>query len=189
MKIKEYLNIKSITNPKNMAVISMLIALYVILNFFTTIYITPSFKLVSLSYLATAVISILYGPIAALASGFICDILGYIVKPVGPFFIGYAISLMASNLIYSTFLYKRHFSMWSVIIARLLVIILVFFGLNPIWNVLQYGDSGQFFTYERIIKNIIMFPIDVALITFFGKFALVLEKKEKFNLKSLIMIK
>jgi len=104
---------------KKIVVMGLMIALAIILSSFD-IWITPSFKLFSIIYLPSAIVSIIYGPIAGLVFGFASDFATYIARPNGPYFLGYALSTMVANLIYGCLLYKRPLNIVRVAIARAL---------------------------------------------------------------------
>ena len=162
---------------KKVVVMGLMIALAIILSTFD-IWITPSFKLFSIIYLPSAIVSILYGPIAGLLFGFASDFATYLIKPVGPYFFGYAISAMVANFIYGTIIYNRPITIARVAISRILVVFVVTLGLNAIWMNMMYGQTaGEFYTGTRLIRNLIQFPLDVALITFISKLAVKIENK------------
>lgn len=166
---------------KKIVVMGLMTALSLIISSFD-IWITPSFKLFSLAYLPSAIVSILYGPIAGLLFGFISDFATYIAKPMGPYFFGYALSAMVANFIYGTFIYNKPIKIARVAVARALVVFTVTLGLNAIWLNMLYGQSaGQIYTSTRLIRNLLQFPLDVLLITYVGKLAVKIEKNT-FNL-------
>jgi len=168
-------------STKKVVVMGLMIALAVILSSFD-IWITPSFKLFSIIYLPSAIVSILYGPVAGVIFGFASDFATYLAKPVGAYFFGYAISAMVANFIYGTFIYKRKISIPRVAIARALVVFIVTLGLNAIWMNMMYGQSaGQFYTSTRLIRNLIQFPLDVLLITYISRLAVKIESKAFHN--------
>ena len=164
-------------NTRKIVVMGLMIALAMILSSFD-IRITPSFKLFSIIYIPSAIVSIIYGPIAGLIFGFASDFATYLARPSGPYFMGYAISAMVANLIYGCFLYKKPLSLARVAIARALVVLIVTLGLNAIWLIMMYGQTaGEFYTQTRLVRNLIQFPLDVFLITYIGKIALRIESK------------
>lgn len=174
--IKNFFSVKDIFKTRNLAIMAMMVALKIILSQFT-IYLTPSFKAITFAYLPGAMVSILYGPIAGLVFGFVGDTIGYIVKPAGPYFIGYALSEMLANFIYACLLYKKPITITRVLASRIAITVTITFGLNFLWNVIMYGSvASKYFTAARVINNVAQLPIYVALIMFFGKFALRLER-------------
>jgi ECF transporter S component (folate family) len=142
----------------------MLVALTAVLSGLS-IYVAEDFRLFSFAYLPGAVGAMLYGPWAGLVMGFAGDFVGYIAKPAGPYFFGYAISAMLQNFLYAVFLYRRGPTLWRTAAAQALVAVFVSIGLGFWWQRLMYGASAaEFFTGARIIKNLIQYPIDTAML-------------------------
>jgi ECF transporter S component (folate family) len=132
---------------------------------FMTIYVSDTFRLIGFAYLPGAVGSMLYGPWAGLVMGFAGDFVSYMVKPVGGYFFGYAISAMLQNFIYSIFLFRRPASLWRVAIAQFLVLVFIYMGLGYLWLQIMAGlKTAEFFTGARLVKNLIQYPIDTALL-------------------------
>jgi ECF transporter S component (folate family) len=134
-----------------------------------TIYLTPTFKAISFSYLPGVITAVLFGPWAALIYGLAADTVGYMANPTGGYFFGYAISAMVTYFIYAVLLYgSQNDKLWQLVvraaIARILIIGIVFFGLNFQWARMTYGQvAGAFFTGVRLINNAVQFPFHVAL--------------------------
>jgi hypothetical protein len=76
---------------------------------------------------------------------------------------------MVTYFIYALFLYGHSGdNVWKLVvralIARVLIIVIVFFGLNLLWASLTYGQTaGAFFTSVRLINNAAQLPLHVAL--------------------------
>jgi ECF transporter S component (folate family) len=134
-----------------------------------SIYLTPTFKAISFTYLPGAIVAILCGPWNALAYGFVSDALQYFANPQGGYFPGYALSEMLSCLIYALFLYERPVTLWRVIAARLVILAAVTMGLNYIWMRMMYGTiAGGYFTGARLVNNLVQLPFHALIITFVG---------------------
>jgi ECF transporter S component (folate family) len=168
-KVDGFFSRKGVFTPKNLVVMAMMVALAAILSRFS-IYITPTFKAISFAYLPGAITAMLFGPWAALVYGLASDTLNYFANPQGGYFPGYALSEMLSYFIYACFLYKRPVSFVRVLIARILILITVVFGLNYLWMNIMYGSTaGSFFTGARLINNLVQLPFHTLLITFVAK--------------------
>jgi ECF transporter S component (folate family) len=149
-----------IKNVKSMTGSAMLTALNVILDFVRIV--VSNLLEISFAFLALAVAGMLYGPVMAGIVGMIADVIAYFVKPNGPFFIGFTINSFLSGFIYGLFLYRKKITLKRVIAACLCETVVINFILTPIWLNMMYGT--QLFTIVRIIKNIAIFPINVALL-------------------------
>ena len=167
--MKTFFSVKGAFQTRNLVVMALMIALKVILSQFS-IYVTPTFRIMSFAYLPGAMVSMLYGPWAGLAFGFAGDIVGYLVKPMGAFFFGYTISEMAAGFLYACFLYRQPLTIWRVTLARLSILLTVTFGLNFLWNYMLMGSvASKYFTGARLINNLIQTPISIVLIFFLGQ--------------------
>jgi ECF transporter S component (folate family) len=154
---------------------ALMAALTFVLSQFT-IAIGDTFKLLSLSYLPGAVVGCLFGPWAGVAFGFVADTVGYIARPMGPWFPGYALSAMIVNFIYALFLYRQRLSVPRVTLAHISQTLLVTLGVNYLWNIIMYGAAaGTFFTGQRIVNNIVQIPLHVFLTWMFCRLARRLE--------------
>jgi len=137
-------------------------ALAVVTSFFN-IYITVALK-ISFSFLFIAIISMKYGPvIAGICSG-IVDLLQFIVRPVGPYQPLLTLTAVLLGIIYGLFLYKNHDSIWRIVLSHLVVIALVSTLLNSYFVAILYGKVFTEFLVARLIKNAILFPVEVTLL-------------------------
>lgn len=173
-----FFSAKNVFTTRNLTVMALMVALKVVLSFFS-IYITPTFRILSFGYLPGAIVSLLYGPLAGLGFGFVADIVGYVVKPVGAYLPFYALSEMVANFIYALFLYRRPLTVWRVALAQISVTVIVIFGMGFLWNSLLFGGTAStFYTGGRFLSNLINLPIYVALIVLLGRLSLRMTKKQ-----------
>ncbi|AUS98618.1 folate transporter [Clostridium thermosuccinogenes] len=140
----------------------MLVALNVILTFFD-ISLSNVLR-ISFSFLPLAMGGMLYGPVVGGAMGVVGDILGYLARPDGPFFPGFTLNALLSGALYGLFLYKRPVKLKSVIAVSLLITVSINLLLNPVWLSMMYGNAFIVLLTGRIVKNVIMFPINTALL-------------------------
>jgi len=169
-------SVKEFKNTRSLAVIAMLLALAVILGFFS-VQVTETLK-ISFAFLANELTGMLFGPFVGLIEGAAADILKYLVKPTGPFFPGFTISGMLSGLIYGLMLYKKPITLKRVITANAIVTVFVNMLLNTYWLTLLYGKGFAVIFPARIVKEAILLPIDIALFYTLSK---VLEKANVFK--------
>lgn len=92
-------------NLRSVLIAALLIAIHTVLTYLT-ISITDTVR-ISVAFVANCVIGVLYGPVV----GFVCaglgDIIGFLLKPNGPFFIGWTLSAALSGLCYGIAFYKK----------------------------------------------------------------------------------
>jgi ECF transporter S component (folate family) len=148
---------------KNLVLCALMAALAIVLGYVTTVEIGPFIK-IGFSGIPNRVVDFLFGPIVGGIFGGILDILKYFVRPTGPFFIGFTISEIVSGIIYGAFLYKRPVKIYRIAIAGFVEKLIVNCGLNTLWLSMLYGKGFMILLTARIIKNLIMWPIDCIII-------------------------
>lgn len=146
---------------KSMVMAAMLLAIAVVLGFFT-LQLTEFIK-VGFAYIANEFAGMMFGPVVGSLIGALADVLKYMVNPTGPFFPGFTISGFFGGLIYGIVLYKKPLSIKRIIIANTLVTVLVNLLLNTYWLTLLYGKAYMALLPARIVKQLIMLPIEVVL--------------------------
>ena len=169
--IRSFFSVKGVFKLKNVAIIGMMLALGVILDRLFSFYPTPTFRILSFSYLPGVIVAMLFGPWAALIYGLISDTLKFAVNPHGFYFFGYAISEMLMFFIYACFLYKRRISFFKVLFAKIIIMAIISFGLNFVWNSMMYGTAAsKFFTGGRLINNAVQLPFHTLLTLYAGEY-------------------
>lgn len=153
-----------IRNIHSLAMCAVLVALYVAINS-ASIYITPSLKL-TFSYLVLGILGYRFGAVAGTLSGLACDLIAYIVRPAGPLHLGFTLSTMLTVLVFALFLYERELRIWRVILSRTIINLAINIALNTYWLSNLYGKAYIVLLFERIIKNIALLPIEIALLWF-----------------------
>lgn len=98
------------------------------------------------------------------------DLIGALLFPTGPFFIGYTITTAVAGLIYGLFLYQKspHASTgWRRILritaAVVLVAAIVNMGLNTLCVAITSGKAFLPLLGARIVKQLIMIPIHIII--------------------------
>ena len=161
-------SMKELSNVTTIAVGGVLTALNIVLNFFTVVI--SNMLQFSLSFLAIAVSGMLYGPVVGGMVGAIGDVLGNIIFPTGPFFLGYTFNAFLTGFVYGLILYKKPITILRVLAANLTLVVLINFLLDPLWISIMYGHSFVVVLSARIISTFVMLPIHVAMLYFILKF-------------------
>lgn len=162
---------------KNLVLCAIMVALAMVLGFATTVTIGPFIK-VGFSGIPGRVVDFLFGPIVGGIFGGTLDVLNYFIKPTGPFFIGFTISEIVSGVIYGFLLYKKPVKISRIAIAGLLDKAIVNCGLNTLWLSILYGKGFMVLLSARIIKNLIMWPIDCLIIFIILTYVVKLRKND-----------
>lgn len=154
---------------KKIILAGLLLATTIVLNRFLSIK-TP-ILVISFSYMPIMLSAIILGPwLTMLISGF-ADLIGALLFPFGAYFVGYTVSAILSGLIYGLFLYrKKKISnkkfIFNLIISTLLVLIICNGILNTLWIYITTKEAVFVIMPTRIIKQLIMLPIQVVSIYF-----------------------
>lgn len=154
---------QGIKNVKTLVGTSLFVAMNAALGYFKIVVI-PKMLEISFSSLALAACAFTYGPIMAGFAGIICDNIKYFLNPSGPYMPLFGLNEFLTGFIYGLFFYKKELTIKRVIAARLTVVLLINMLLTPLWLHMLYGNAFIVLVQARILKNILLFPIDVFLL-------------------------
>ena len=151
---------------------ALIIALRVVVKS-AKIYIMPGLHL-TLDCYVNALGAMVCGPVVAFLSGAVSDTLGCILFPSPePYFFPYMFVEMLSSGIFGLFLWRKKITVSRVLLSKLAVNVVCNLIVNPAITKLYYamlGDSGStyaFITAVRVGKNLVLFPLEAALIVLF----------------------
>ncbi len=124
---------------------------------------------VNFGFIVNALGSMVYGPVVGLLGGAVSDTLGYLVAPNGVYYFPFIILEMAGSFIFGLFLYSTDITPIRLILAKFCVNLFVNILLNEPIMILYYRDVLHLSTYQpfvwvRIVKNIVMLPIESILL-------------------------
>ena len=147
---------------KTLTTAALLVAIATVLGFFKV----PINQLVELrfAFLPIAVAGALFGPAVGGIVGCLADLLGFMVRPTGPFFPGFTIATAVSGVIYGAFLYKKKLTIPRVIITNLIETVVVSLVLNTINLMILYGNPFWAVLSAKLLKNAVMYPINTVLL-------------------------
>ncbi len=147
---------------------ALLVAIATVLGFFKV----PVSQLVELrfAFLPIAASGMLFGPFVGGVVGLLADVLGYLVKPTGPFFPGFTIATMVEGVIFGALLYKKKLTVPRVIVANLIETVAVSLIINTINLMILYGNPFWVVLSAKLLKNAVMFPINTCLLYFVLKY-------------------
>lgn len=152
-------------NPKYLTIAAMLTAIAVILGFFK-ISIT-SFIEIRFASLPIAISGAFMGPVVGGIVGGLADVLGYIVKPTGPFFPGFTLTTILTGVIYGICLKPDedgNIKLKRIIIGQLIVTLIINTLLNTVWLAVLYGKAFEVMIFSRLFKELIMLPINIIIL-------------------------
>lgn len=142
---------------------------------------------ISLDGYINSIGSIVYGPLVGLAVGAISDLIGCAVAPNGPFFPPFTLVEMASSFIFGLFFWKRKINMTRALTAKFTVNLICNIIMTSIfmkWSKFVFSGAAAAEAYNlinaaRIVKNLIMFPLEATIIVVVMAAALPLLTKLK----------
>ncbi len=157
---------QELQNIRCLCVTAMLIALNMILKCTLSIKVTNEL-IISFAYIALATIGALYGPVTGFIAGSITDILGFMIKPTGPFDIRFTLIEAIAGMLYGLFLYRAKADktlLPRIIGAKVSVMTICNLWLNT-WFLLTYTSKSFLMLLPvRITKNLIQLPIDIFIL-------------------------
>ncbi len=161
-------SLKEFRELRTVAFTGLMAALAIVLNYVTTINIGPTIK-IGFSGLPNQAVAALFGPAAGGIFGGALDVLKWFLRPDGSFFPGFTLSAIAGGVIYGLFLYKRPKTLLRVFLSQLTVKVFVNLFLNTLWLVILYNKAASAILPARALSNLIMLPIDTAIMYFMLK--------------------
>ncbi|MBP3851924.1 MAG: folate family ECF transporter S component [Erysipelotrichaceae bacterium] len=149
-------------NVKMLTTTALLVALATICGFFKI----PINQVVEIrfAFLPIACAGALYGPVVGAVVGALSDILGFIVRPTGPFFPGFTLNAAIQGILFGFFLYKKEPTLMRCTLANFIQTLIVTLLLTPLWLTVLYTMDFKVVLASRMIKTLIMFPIETAML-------------------------
>lgn len=158
---------------KMIAIIGIMIALEIVLHRFISIQ-TPTVQ-IHFGFIPIVFVAIFYGPLYAGLAWAIADVLGVLIFPTGALFFGFTITAFLSGIIFGMFLYKSKSNIVNTIIAVLIINLFFTLLLDMFWIYLITGRGFMILLPERIVKCLVMIPIQII--------SVVLIKKNSYRIK------
>jgi len=155
---------KSIKDLQKLCAMALLVAVYLAL-YAVKIPINDQLR-ITFTFLPVAIAGWLFGVVPAMLVSAIGDILGCFLFPQGAYFYGYTITAILTGFIFGLFLYKANEKkvILYVILSKLLITLLLNVGLNSYWATFFVPKSFWVIFSGKIIKNLIMLPIEIVLL-------------------------
>lgn len=157
----------NIKNTRYLCLAAIIVSLRVVVKLFR-IQLAPGLELTFDCYI-NAIGSIIYGPVVGLLVGAVSDTVGAILFPSGIYFFPFIITEMLSSFIFGLCLYKKELTVSRIFTSRFLVSLICNIILTSVimkWYY-QVFDLGGYniFNLARIVKNLVLFPIESVLLT------------------------
>lgn len=131
--------------------------------------------------------SLVYGPVMALCVGAISDTIGCIVAPSGPYFLPFILVEMSSSFIFALFFWRKKITVSRILSAKFTVNLICNIMLTSLfvkWSYYFYYGVEKAEAYNlingvRIVKNLILFPLESLFITLVFEAAVPLLERTK----------
>ena len=147
-------------STKTIAMLALFIGMKVVVS---SLYIPVGENLrIYFTFFIVAIEAAIFGPTASMLSAAIADIIGVILFPSGPFFIGYTISAICGSLIYSLLLYDTKTTILKLAISKTLVNFIVNVGLGSYWSSILFSKGYYFYLIKSLVKNATV-PCDIEM--------------------------
>lgn len=153
---------RELKNLGTVCVAGLLTAMNVVLGFFRLVF--TQFIEIRFSFIPIALCAYLYGPLVSGFAAVIGDVLRYIVRPTGPFTIGFTIGEFIAGVIMGLFYYKKKITLPRVIACQAVVTILIHCLFNTWMLSTLYGQPFEAIIGLRVVKSLIMLPIETLIV-------------------------
>jgi ECF transporter S component (folate family) len=164
---------------KKLVFASLLLALQIILGNPLAIRV-PMMSIVSFSYIPAIFCAVILGPAWSVGVEILSDVIGALLFPNGPFFLGFTLNALLVGLIYGFLLYNtkddKQF-LRRLILSVVIITVFIHIGLNSLWLSMMYKKAFVAFTVPRIVRNLILIPLKVSTVFMLKKFLDVPIKK------------
>lgn len=156
--------VSEMKNVRALIMCALLCAVSIILEKFM-IPIIPGVLEVSFSFISISLCSFLTGPVIAIPCGIIVDVVGALVNGYS-FFFGYTLSAVLGAFIYALFLYRSRLTFERIAAARFTINLFVNVLLGSVWRVAMSGGPYGYYVVIAGIKNLLLLPLEVFIMTF-----------------------
>ena len=152
---------------RNLTLMAMLLALNVCLSFFS---IQPfPFLKIGFSFLSLTAVGMMFGPTAGFIIGASGDLIGYFIKPTGPFNPLMTLVAAVAGLIWGLVLYKNQCGLGRVILAKTAITVICNLVMTTAILCLFFGSVFNEIFPLRVVKNLCVLPVEVAMAYFMCK--------------------
>ena len=137
-------------------------ALSIILGLFASIHFGP-FS-ITYAWIPNRIIDFMFGPVVGALYGGVMDVIKFMLKPNGSFNLAYTAMAVLAGLIFGVVLYNKQISFMRIVFAQALVKIFINVGMGTYLMAFERGQAFMALMPVRLIKNLIMIPLDSILL-------------------------
>lgn len=147
---------------KEIVYLSLFISLEVVLTRFLSIQ-TPIVR-IGFTFIPIAVSAMMFGAVFSGVSAALADVIGMMLFPSGPYFPGFTLTAFLSGVVYGLFLYNKTVNLFRISVAVIIISLFINLGLDTVWIWMLTGKGLIILLPARIIKCLIMIPIQIIII-------------------------
>ena len=155
---------------KKIIIAGLLLATTIVLSRFLSIK-TP-IVVISFSFIPLMLSGILLGPWWTMMIAGLADLIGALLFPFGAYFVGYTITSLITGFVYGLFLHRKDEKLnnkkfvLKLIISCFIVLIVCNGLINSLWIYITSKKAIMAILPTRLLKQIVMFPIEVVIMFF-----------------------
>ena len=150
-------------NVRTVCLCGVFAALAIVLGYVASIQISDHLK-IGFSGLPNEFVDFMFGPAVGSVFAAVLDVLKFLLKPTGGWIPGLTLNAFLAGLIYGCFLYRRPVSFLRILAAKLTVGLLINVVLGTYWLSQYYGWPFWARLPDRILSNLINWPVDTVLL-------------------------
>ena len=144
-------------NPRTLAITALLVSVNIVLGYHT-IRFSDSLR-IGFGFVTQPIVAMFFGPLVCCITGIMQDVISLMLQPTGAYIPAYSLSVGISGMFYGMVLYQKKPTILRVLSVELLVIVVGNVLLNSIALAPTVGSGFVGILPARIIKNILVFPI------------------------------
>lgn len=166
---------KEIKKTRTLAICAMMMAINIILSYYVINF--SAYLRVGFGFVTQPVVTMLFGPLIGCMTGMIQDVLSFVLKPTGGYIPTYTVCVGISGMIYGIMLYNKPITITRVFAAKLIITLVSNVVLNTIALAPTVGSGFVGIFPARLVKNLIMLPIQTIVVYFILKYIVSAHKK------------
>ena len=150
-------------NVRTICLCGVFAALAIVLSYVASIQIGDYIR-IGFSGLPNEFVDFIFGPTVGSVFAAMLDILKYLLKPTGGFIPGLTLNAFLAGLVYGSFLYHKPIRFWRILVMKLVVGLGINVLLGTYWLSQYYGWSFFLRLPDRLVSNLIMWPVDTVVL-------------------------
>lgn len=166
---------------KKMILSALLLTIAIILNRFISI--KTEVLIIQFTYIPIMLSAIWLGPKYSTLIAVLCDLLGALLFPFGPYFPGFTVSAGISGLVYGVLLYNHGEELTNkqliirLTISSIINLVIVNIFITSFWIQMLYGKAYLVVVASRVVTQLVMIPIQIVTMYGLDKFSRPYVKK------------